>query len=130
MPKDPAGRSILSVHYYTPWQFCITGKHRTWGTQRESDALTANFTLLKTTFIDRGIPVILGEYGVAQATEAASRVLWLEHVTKVAYDMGIAPFFWDNGGELSRTAHRWRTRGLLEALQRATSGKEYTITKR
>ena len=129
MPTDPARRCILSVHYYTPWQFCITGENRTWGTQAEIDELFADFEMLKTSFIDQGYPVILGEYGASSSTETASRAFWTEYVTKVAYDMGVAPYLWDNGGEFNRYTYEWSTRGLLEALLRATSGEDYTVTR-
>jgi endoglucanase len=124
MPTDPTERCILSVHYYTPWQFCITGERQTWGTPTDLRELAADFDLLKATFVDRGVPVILGEYGVSHSTEVASRVRWLEQVTKTAHDMGVAPFFWDNGGEVDRLTGEWRTPGLLEALKRATRGAD------
>lgn len=129
MPRDPARRTILSVHYYTPSQFCINGERKTWGTNADLSELASKFAILKRAFVDRGTPIILGEYGVITTTEASSRVFWLEHVTKAAFDLGIAPFFWDNGEEYDRVGLKWRTPGLLEALRRATSGRKYTVTK-
>jgi endoglucanase len=126
MPIDPVERCILSVHYYTPWQFCINGFPATWGNAGEVDMLRSNFARLKSTFVDRGVPVIVGEYGVNSAAEISSRVYWIEYVTKTAHDMGVASFFWDNGEEVNRVNNKWRTTGLLEAILRATSGEDYT----
>ena len=41
MPTDPAGRCILSVHYYTPWQFCINGDPAIWGSDTEGLVMEA-----------------------------------------------------------------------------------------
>lgn len=35
MPEDPAERCILSVHYYTPCDFCTTNIRHTWDTVEE-----------------------------------------------------------------------------------------------
>jgi endoglucanase len=127
MPRDT--RCILSLHYYTPYQFAINGKPTTWGSPAEVATLVKQFAKVKASFIDRGIPVILGEYGAVRKTEAASRVYWVECVAKVAVDHGIAPFFWDPGNEFDRRTFTWRTPGLLEALKRAGSGLAYVPTK-
>jgi endoglucanase len=128
-PND--SRSILSLHYYTPSGFCINGRPTTWGSATEVATLLNQFAKVKTNFLDRGIPVILGEYGVVTTTQASSRIYWIEYVTKTAYDYGIAPYIWDPGGTgglLNRRTLAWPT-GLLDALHRASSGQAYTITK-
>lgn len=127
MPEDPADRCILSVHYYTPWQFCINGRPSTWGSDAEINELNRLFDMLKTTFIDNDIPVILGEYGVNSAAEDSSRIYWCESVVKKCTDLGIATFFWDNGEEVDRNTYEWRTEGFIEALNRASSGEDYTV---
>lgn len=127
MPEDPADRCILSVHYYTPWQFCINGRPSTWGSDAEINELNRLFDMLKTTFIDNDVPVILGEYGVNSAAEDSSRIYWCESVVKKCTDLGIATFFWDNGEEVDRNTYEWRTEGFMEALNRASSGEDYTV---
>lgn len=127
MPKDSADRCILSVHYYTPWQFCINGDPATWGSEGEINELNRLFDMLKTNFTDNGVPVILGEYGVNSAAEDESRIYWCESVVKKCTELGIATFFWDNGEEVDRNTYKWRTDGLLDALKRASSGDDYTV---
>lgn len=127
MPDDC--RVMLSVHYYTPYQFCINGNPTTWGSEAELAVVQRQLDKVKTAFIDRGVPVIMGEYGASARTEAASRVFWMEHVAKACRDRGIAPFLWDNGAELDRKTLNWRTPGLLDAMHRVSSGTSYTITK-
>lgn len=51
---------------------------------------------LKTTFIDKGIPVMMGEYGMYQKNKTPEMVrLWMTSVCKAAYDLGICPMMWD-----------------------------------
>ncbi|MDR0455492.1 MAG: glycoside hydrolase family 5 protein [Treponema sp.] len=102
MPLDTAeDKQILSVHYYTPWNFC-GGNRATWGTTSDTNELNRLFNMLKTNFIDKGIPIILGEYGVdikfgTTVKEPESRVKWMTAVTQISLDMGICPVLWDTG---------------------------------
>lgn len=121
MPEDPENRCILSVHYYTPWQFCINGNPTTWGSEAEIRELNRLFDMLNGKFISNGVPVILGEYGVNSAAEEKSRIYWCESVVKKCTSLGIATFFWDNGEEVDRETYQWRTPDLLTAIKEANS---------
>ncbi|MBQ9118498.1 MAG: glycoside hydrolase family 5 protein [Lachnospiraceae bacterium] len=103
LPEDPAGRIAVSVHYYTPSTFCILeqdadwGKAKAdWGSASDVQELTRNMDKLKTTFIDKGIPVIIGEYGVAKKNKTEEVVrLFLSSVCEEAYERQICPVLWD-----------------------------------
>ena len=103
LPNDPANRFAVSIHYYTPSTFCILtedadwGKAQsTWGTQSEINELNRNFDLMKSTFIDKGVPIILGEYGAAiENKEWDSVKNFLYSVCKAAYTRNILPVLWD-----------------------------------
>lgn len=116
MPSDPENRCILSVHYYTPWEFCTTNIHNTWGTDAEIKQMEDLYGQLKTTFIDSGVPVIVGEYA-ASGNDKASCVLFIEKMTSLCGEYGIAPFYWDNGGQVDRNTYEWRTPEFLEAMK-------------
>jgi hypothetical protein len=128
LPTDPIlDRMMVEVHYYTPWNFCGLDKDASWGnmfyywgngyhsttdltrnsTWGEESAADDYFKLMKTQFIDKGIPVVMGEYGAmrrssltgdALTLHLASRAYYLKYVTKQAKANGILPFYWDNGG--------------------------------
>lgn len=130
LPTDSiADRLIVSVHYYTPWQFCTTTQRKFWGSNHEVGVMEADVQKLKSTFVDQGIPVIIGEYGTGFGNDNASRVYFCEMLTKLCADAGIPCFFWDNGEEFDRVNMEWRTEGLIEALNRAVSGETYEVTK-
>ncbi|WP_303835376.1 cellulase family glycosylhydrolase [Ruminococcus flavefaciens] len=103
MPNDPANRMAVSVHYYTPAGFAILedkdeswAKARsTWGTDEDYKELNANMDMMKKGFIDKGIPVIVGEYGCpTKGKDADSVRLFLSSVCKAAYERQLCPVLW------------------------------------
>ena len=103
MPNDPEERCAVSVHYYTPPGFCILtedadwGKaSSTWGTTSEVNALKKYFNQLKTTFVDKGVPVIIGEYGCPQDNKETESIRkFITTVSKEAIAREICPVLWD-----------------------------------
>lgn len=129
MPQDPAGRCIVSVHYYTPWDFCTTNIKNEWGTAAEQSEMERLITMMKTNFVDKGIPVIVGEYA-ASGNDFNSCVFFCEKLVKLCHDYGIATFLWDNGnGQFDRRTNTWRSEQMHSALLRAVSGEDYTPEK-
>jgi endoglucanase len=125
MPSDPAARSMVSVHYYTPSTFTLLEKDAswgkaapTWGTPAEVEAVKADMLPLKTRFLDRGIPVVLGEFGVAIDKDPASVVKYLSTVAQTAYALGVVPMLWDAGGFYNRRELRWNNAQIGESLVR------------
>jgi len=115
MPDDPANRSSISVHYYTPAGFAILEQdadwaecRETWGTEADFAELETNMDLMKTTYIDKGIPVIIGEYGcpkdlkegdvVVGQKDPESVRLFLSSVCQEAYERQMCPVLWDITG--------------------------------
>lgn len=126
LPLDPAGHMAVSVHYYTPSTFCILeedadwGKARTdWGSEADIKELTRNLELLKTTFIDQEIPVIIGEYGVSLGNKDMEVVrLYLNSVCEGAYSRGICPVLWDTTGNFyDRNTASLKDAELLKSFQ-------------
>lgn len=127
LPTDTAAnRMMVEVHYYGPWNFGGLTKDESWGkmfyywgagfhstTDTERNAtfgeeadLDKNFKLMKTQFVDKGIPVLLGEFGAIRRTtltgdaltlHLASRAYYLKTVVKTARANGLLPFYWDEG---------------------------------
>jgi len=113
MPTDTVEhRLILSLHYYTPAVFCILdqdaswGKNQTdWGSRSDYTELSDKFAKVRRQFIDKGIPVILGEYGVSYSKTKveAARTRWIAAVTQACLDNGMCPAFWDTGNDIKRS---------------------------
>ncbi len=110
LPADAANnRLLVSVHYYDPNEYAIEDQYSEWGHTAAADKKADSgdeahvqeiFGQLKTKYINRGIPVYLGEMGsVHRSTERAEafRKYYLEYICKAAKTYGLAPFYWDNG---------------------------------
>ncbi len=130
MPDDPAGKCILSVHYYTPWEFCTTNINYEWGTEDEIAVMEDKVAQLKSTFVDNGVPVIVGEFGTGVWNEEASGIYFSEMFVKLCHEAGIATFMWDDGAQFNRATCTWNYPDLPEALNRAVSGEDYTVEKK
>ena len=103
MPNDPAGRCAVSVHYYVPSTFAILendaswGKARTeWGDENDIAELNKYMDMMKTTFVNKGVPVIIGEYSACgkNKTQEMKR-LYVTSVCEAAYTRGMCPVLWD-----------------------------------
>jgi hypothetical protein len=96
-------------------------------TYGEEAAVDASMALAKTKFVDKGVPVILGEYGayrrdnaqhVPQDLQAHNNSVdyWITYVTKRALANGLIPFWWDTGGALDRTNYTVKDQRTIDAL--------------
>ena len=66
MPEDTAeSKLLLSVHYYTPWDYCGTESVDHWGSPRDYKEQNALFEKLSK-FSEQGYGVVIGEYAVMQ----------------------------------------------------------------
>ena len=66
MPEDSAeSKLLLSVHYYTPWDYCGTESVDHWGSPRDYKEQNDLFEKLSK-FSEQGYGVVIGEYAVMQ----------------------------------------------------------------
>jgi len=104
MPTDPKNRSAVSVHYYDPFGFTHLEHDEswatlrmTWGTTADYDELNGYMDKMKTNFVDKGIPVIVGEYGFASnlARDQSEIRKYTLAVAKAIYSRDMCPVLWD-----------------------------------
>lgn len=126
MPADNVpDRLMAEVHFYEPWQLCglesdadwgkvyyywgqanhVDGSDRNAAANMEESWVATQMDKMKTRFVDRGIPVVLGEYsamwrdvasaGGDQTKHDASVRYYFKTVTEYAINRGIVPFVWD-----------------------------------
>lgn len=124
MPIDTVkNRLMAEVHYYDPWEFAGLEADASWGTVKtlwgtphgvhgtistwgQEAWVVEQFTKMKTNFVDKGYPVILGEFGAIRRSSLtgdyltdhlASRAYYFQYVAQQAKNYGLVPFYWDNG---------------------------------
>jgi aryl-phospho-beta-D-glucosidase BglC (GH1 family) len=119
VPDDD--RIIVSIHYYSPWDFAggENGKSD-WGSDSEKKDLDKGFDFLKSKFIDKGVPVIIGEFGATNKNNDSVRASYMEYYVKSAKSRGITCFIWDNGtkdefGLLDRNSLTWYFKNVVDA---------------
>lgn len=145
MPTDTIeNRLIVSVHFYDPYTFSLLAETKQWGKDAtesvdswgQEDFVDQSFALLKTTYTDKNIPVIIGEFGATGGVDANFRVYYDEYVIKAAHDIGAVCIFWDNGfdgkanecfGLFNRSTGAILYPDLFDAAMRAVSGEDYTV---
>lgn len=116
MPTDSkTNRLIFEFHNYT-WSYSSEPANSTayyfWGKAYSSyspwykngeSGMDAVFSKVKTSFVDKGIAVIMGEFGCVQHNKSGneakcdeSRAYYLKYVVSKAKSFGIPGFYWDN----------------------------------
>ena len=101
LPTDISGnknRIALSVHAYSPYNFAMnvgSGSTSTY-TSSIKNELQGLFSTLKSNFRDKGIPVVIGEFGSTDKNNTAERVKWATDYTALAKKNNIPCVLWDN----------------------------------
>ena len=128
LPTDPTGKNryMVEIHYYAPWQFWGMEKDENWGKvfyywgegnhqpgsshnptyDCEESYMRSQLEMMKTKFVDKGIPVIIGEFGAnwrdisnqageSQEKHNASIKLHYKTLCQYALEMGLVPMMWD-----------------------------------
>ncbi|MBF4488106.1 cellulase family glycosylhydrolase [Flavobacterium sp. CSZ] len=151
LPVDKIpNKLMLEVHYYTPATFTIlTNGDEEWGnmayywgkgnhstlepernaTSGEEDVVDSDFQKIKQKFVDKGIPVILGEYASWRRTASNGNFVpkdldkhnqsvdyWATYVTKQARVNGMVPFWWEIGNIFDRKNNAVLDQPLLNAI--------------
>jgi len=114
MPQDViANRLLMEVHFYDPFNFTLADANTItqWGSLTTDPSraeawanetyVDTQFQRMKTNFTDKGIGVILGEYGAISRTDVPGhevfRLHWADYVSTSARSHGLVPVWWDAG---------------------------------
>lgn len=143
-------RLMVEIHNYTPATFTIVldgdvswgkmvyywgaGNHSTIEPDRnatygEENEILDEFQKMKQKFVDKGIPVVLGEYASWRRTADLGKPVpldtdmhnksveyWATYVTKQAKANGLLPFWWEIGFTLDRANNVVKDQPLLNAI--------------
>ncbi len=126
-PTDPANRLAYTVHYYAPAVFAILGNGEdagwgvgvpSWGTAEEVKELNDCMEALKKNCVDKGIPVVVGEYACSASGRTQEVVrFYCVSVTEAIYSRGMCPMLWDTpGGQYNRTTYQFDDPVFIEQM--------------
>lgn len=114
IPDDTVqDRLLMEVHYYDPYNFTLNESSNItqWGsiatdpnateTWANESYVDSQFDRMQTHFVEQGVGVILGEYGVISRDNVEGhdvyRNYWNEYITQSAVNHDMVPVYWDNG---------------------------------
>lgn len=126
LPTDVVENHLIAeVHIYTPDSFTSSGDWignptDTWSEECETE-LKKRFEILDKYFIQKGIPVIVGEFGAQSKNNEEERAKYAAYFVKTAAEYGIAAFWWDDGskdsmGIIHRETYEWMYPLIKDAL--------------
>ena len=110
MPTDTIDSHLMvSIHYYSPATYCIAdnpknswGYDASWGTDEDIKALQGELSQMRISFVNKGYPVIIGEYGVTDTkisennfVRKEGRDLFFRSVCEFALENNMCPILWD-----------------------------------
>lgn len=97
IPNDDK-RVLASVHAYVPYEFALN-EGADWKTfdNNVKNEINYVFDNIKKSYTDRGISVIMGEFGTVDKVNTAERAKHTEYFLKKAKENGVPCIWWDDG---------------------------------
>ncbi|WP_170230961.1 cellulase family glycosylhydrolase [Alkalibacterium pelagium] len=125
---------IAAVHYYEEWVYSTNiGKTRfdgvLWDDVTPRNSLVEVFDRVAQTFTERGIGVVVGEYGLlgydkSDTTNQLGETLkYIEFINHYAREKGLALMLWDNGQHLNRHNYSWNTPRFGEMIEQSMDSR-------
>ena len=92
----------VSIHAYTPYNFTMNtnekeGAYHDTFTKEFSNDLAYNLQNFRDMFVDKGVPVVIGEMGTSDFGNTQARVDWTTQYFETTKKYGIPCVLWDNG---------------------------------
>lgn len=124
VPDDDDG-ILLSIHVYEPYYFCmVPGQAANWGTYEEREELSKLIYNASMAAQEKGIPLIIGEFGTINKDNEKSRIEYTAHFVQEAKKRGITCILWDNNiaeneyaySIFNREKLKWRFPRILRAV--------------
>ncbi|AJE51689.1 cellulase family glycosylhydrolase [Paenibacillus polymyxa] len=120
---------IATVHYYGFWPFSVNIAGNTTFDKVAQDDIIQTFDNVYNTFVAKGIPVIVGEYGLlgfdkhTGVIEQGEKLKFFEFVTHYMKEKKVTGMLWDNGQHLNRTTYKWSDPELFNVIKASLKGR-------
>ncbi len=132
MPKDLVeDKLLLSVHYYTPWDYCGLTNIPRWGTKKDLQEQNNLFEMM-TKFTKQGYGIILGEFGVALEEDGTIKQdarLFMKNVLDNCDLYGFVPMLWDTNHYFKREELKINDSDISKLYETYSYEREKTISE-
>lgn len=88
---------MVSVHFYDPYQFTLEQNGTSVLPEDTEDNIMEKFDLLETTFVNKGIPVFIGEFSAINKGNYSQISDYTTYVVQNAKEFHLGYAYWDNG---------------------------------
>ncbi|NUT93666.1 MAG: cellulase family glycosylhydrolase [Saccharothrix sp.] len=125
---------VATIHNYGYWPFSVNVAGGTRFDATAQKDLTDTFDRAYNTFVSRGIPVILGEYGLlgfdrhTGTIEQGEKLKFFEYLGYYARTKKITTMLWDNGQHLNRTSFQWSDPELIAQIKSSWTTRSGTTS--
>ncbi len=135
MPNDTAkGKLFLSVHYYTPWNYCGAGEGGTWsrwGIKADYETMDKYLGMLKK-YSDMGYGIIIGEYGALPVYDSSTgkhetqenTVEFTEYFLDHCDINNWVPLLWDTNSSYDKANCKFRDPAVAQVFAGRSFEKE------
>ena len=130
MPTDTAkDKLLLSVHYYTPWDYCGTKGRSDWGTKTDYEEQNRLFKNM-TKYSEQGYGIIIGEYAVLTNGGDVKKGTdkFIDNLLDNCDAYGFAPFLWDCSDFFSRSELKMRDETVAKIFDERRRDNQSSMT--
>lgn len=127
---------VATVHYYSFWPFSVNIAGYTRFNAEVLKDMTDTFARMRDTFVAKGVPVYLGEYGLLNypdhfhpdSVERGEALKYFEALGHQARISGVTSALWDPFSLLNRETLQWRDPGLFAQISSSWTGRSATAS--
>lgn len=123
---------IATVHYYGMYQFSVNMAGYTTFDNRVKQDVIDTFDRVHDTFVAKGIPVLIGEFGLlgfdkyVETIQHGEVLKYLEFVTYYAREKRMTHVLWDNGQHFDRRNLVWNNPDFHAIMMASLTGRSST----
>lgn len=132
MTKYNDDNLIATVHYYGFWPFSVNIAGFTKFEGEAVDNVKTTFDEVYNTFSAKGIPVIIGEYGLLgfdkslNVPEHGEKLKFFEFFADYVKQKGFTTMLWDNGQHFNRHTYTWSDAELFNLIKESWTNRSAT----
>jgi endoglucanase len=120
---------IATFHFYGFYNFSINQAGNTTFNDEVKNDLIEAFDRAYNVFAAKGIPVIVGEFGLlgfdkfVDTIQQGEKLKYMEYLTYYAKEKGFPHMLWDNGQHYNRRTLEWNDKDLGQVLMASLTGR-------
>ncbi|BAB04322.1 cellulase family glycosylhydrolase [Halalkalibacterium halodurans] len=120
---------IATVHYYGFWPFSVNIAGYTRFEENSKQEIIEAFDRVHHTFVARGIPVVLGEFGLlgfdkhTGVIQQGEKLKFFEFLIHHLNERDITHMLWDNGQHFNRHTYEWYDQELFDMMRASWEGR-------